>query len=398
MDGRLPVSNLQPVLSTASPPVRNAGAPRRILYFNSWSSAHGGSSTSLIDIVSRLDRSKFDPLVLCTDRGELTERLDEIRVPFVVRSSSRFSREEIWRFVPEVPSFVRWLRRERVALIHGNTGASRRSLVIAARLAAVPYLQHVRNPVKNADRNFAFRVAARIIANSQHTAASLLTHPRFASKTLTVYNAVDLSRYQASDNRRHEFGGGDRPLIGFVGHIVPNKGTMTVIEAMPAVLQSFPKAMLAIVGCAPDGEEAYEVECRNRVRELGLQDHVRFTGYRRDVPALMRSFDVFVLPTRTETFGKVVVEAMAAGCPVVVSAVGGIPEIVSSADLGTLMPADDPRATADGILKYLSNPELAARVGRNGRDHVWQNFSLDSMVRQLETIYDSVVDGRGALG
>jgi glycosyltransferase involved in cell wall biosynthesis len=123
---------------------------------------------------------------------------------------------------------------------------------------------------------------------------------------------------------------------------------------------------------------------------------VRFLGYRRDVPALMRSFDVFVLPTRTETFGKVVIEAMAAGCPVVVSDVGGIPEIVSGPELGTLMPPDDPRATADGILTYLADPQLASRVGKTGRAHVREHFSLDRMVERLQALYDAVLADHAA--
>jgi glycosyltransferase involved in cell wall biosynthesis len=263
--------------------------------------------------------------------------------------------------------------------------------VVAARLSGVPYVQHVRNPVKNADRNFAFRLAARIVANSHHTASSLLQDPRFASKTVTVYNAVDLSRYDARDNRREELTAEGRPVIGFVGHIVPNKGTMTVIDAMPQVLARIPDALLVIVGCAPEGEEEYERQCRARVAQLGLERHVRFTGYRRDVPALMRSFDVFVLPTRVETFGKVVIEAMAAGCPVVVSAVGGVPEVVSSPDLGTLMPPDDSAATAAGILDFLSDPARARRVGENGRMHVRAHFGLDGMVDTLQELYESVL-------
>jgi glycosyltransferase involved in cell wall biosynthesis len=366
-------------------------AARRVLYFNAWSSAHGGSSTSLIDIVSRLDPERFEPLVLCSDTGDLTRRLEEIGVPFVVRQSSRFSREEIWQFLPQVPGFARWLRRERIALVHGNTGASRRSLVVACRLAGVPYLQHVRNPVKNARRSFAFRLASRIVANSQHTASSLVADPLFARKTVTIYNAVDLARYDAVDDRRDELAAAGRPVIGFVGHLVPNKGTLTVIEAMPRVVAACPDALLVIVGCAPDGEESYEQQCRQRVAELGLGPHVVFTGYRRDVPALMRSFDVFVLPTRTETFGKVVIEAMAAARPVVVSNVGGIPEIVSRSDLGTLIPPDDPGAAAEGIVRYLSDRALAARVGEAGRLHVRAHFSLDRMGERLQDLYDLVL-------
>lgn len=363
-----------------------------MLYYNSWGTAHGGSSTSLIDIVSRLDRSRFEPLVLCPEEGELTERLTEINVPFVARPISRLTREEALRFLREVPSYLVFLRRQRVDLVHANTYASRRSLVVAARILRVPLVQHVRNPVKRARDGFAYRFAARIVANSDATAAVLRTDPLFASKTVTIHNAVDLTRFREDDTCRNELGVGEGPVIGFVGHIVRNKGTHTLIQALPRVLSRYPHAKLVIVGCAPPGEPDYERECRGLVERLGLSSSVVFTGYRRDVPSWMRTFDVFALPTRVETFGKVVIEAMAASRPVVVPAVGGIPEIVNSHEVGHLVSTpDDAGAFADGILAYLDEPERAARVGAAARRRVDEHFDLEHMVKKLESLYDSLV-------
>ena len=366
--------------------------PAKILYVNSWSSAHGGSATSLFDIVSRLDRSRFEPLVVCPEPGELPRRLQEINVPVVIHPLSRLNRSELWGFATEVPWYVRLLRRHSIALVHGNTSASRRSLLQAVALCRIPYVQHVRNPVKHPRAQFGYRLASWIVTNSDAVATELRAEPLFAPKTVTIYNAVDLSRYEMDDDRREELGADGRPIVGFVGQIVPRKGIDTVIEAMPDVLKRFPTALLVIVGCAPPDETAYESSCRTMIQRLGLSEHVQFVGYRRDVPAWMRTFDVFVLPTRSEPFGKVVIEAMAASRPVVVTSVGGIPEIVTSPELGSLVPPDDAAVTAQEIARYLGDASLRARVGGAAAESVRERFGLDGMIARLQQLYDSVLD------
>ncbi len=362
-----------------------------ILYVNSWSSAHGGSATSLLDIVSRLDRVRFDPVVVCPEPGDLPQRLAEINVPVVIHPLSRLTKREVWAFMTEVAWYTRLLRARRIALVHGNTSASRRSVVQAAAWCRVPYVQHVRNPVKGARSQFGYRVASRIVTNSNAVAAELRADTLFAHKTVTIYNAVDLSRYDERDDRRQELDARDRLVIGFVGQIVPRKGVTTLIQALPAVLQRFPTALLAIVGCPPPDETDYDRACRALVDELGLSQHVRFVGYRRDIPAWMRSFDVFALPTRSEPFGKVVIEAMAAGTPVVATHVGGIPEIVTGPELGSLVSPDDPAAIAREIMRYLADPELRAEVGRVSAESVRMRFGLDAMMMRLEQLYDELL-------
>lgn len=364
---------------------------RRILYFNSWSTAHGGSSTSLLDIVRTLDRRRFDPVVVCPEPGELPARLAEIGVPVVTHPLSRFNREEAWRFVVEIPRYLRLLRKWEIALVHGNTSASRRSLLQATSLAKLPYVQHMRNGAREPRLMMGCRYAARIVANSNEAAAELYADPLLAPKTVTIYNAVDLAAYEERDDRRAEIGAGDRPIVGFVGQIVPRKGLSTLLRAFPAVLARCPDAWLVIVGCAPPAEGGYEESCRALASELGISASVRFVGYRRDVPAWMRTFDVFALATRAEPFGKVIIEAMAAGRPVVASRVGGVPEIITSPDLGTLVEPDAEEALSRGIIEFLTDRTRAARTGQAGRQHTTARFGLTGMMERLQALYDEVL-------
>jgi glycosyltransferase involved in cell wall biosynthesis len=364
--------------------------PKRVLYVNSWSTAHGGSSTSLLDIVRGLDRRRFDPLVVCPEAGELPRRLTEIDVPVIIHPLSRLTRDEGWRFLGEVPWYLRLLRRENVALVHGNTSASRRSLLQATALERLPYVQHIRNGAARPRAAFGCRYAARIVVNSNDAAKALLADPLLASKTVTIHNAVDLSAYDAQDDRRAELGAGNRPIIGFVGQIVPRKDVRLLIEVMPAVLQRFPETLLVVVGCAPPDETDYERSCRALVAQLGLSASVHFAGYRRDIAAWMRTFDVFAFPTRAEPFGKVVVEAMAGGCPVVASRVGGIPEIICSPDLGVLIEPGDRCALSDAITNLLGDGARASALAKAGQRHATL-FGLTAMVERLQALYDFVL-------
>lgn len=376
----------------------NSPQPRRVLYVNSWSSAHGGSSTSLIDVVSHLDPSRYQPIVMCPAEGELPERLREIGIPVLVRGIHRPTREEVHRFLLEVPFHWRWLRAEGIDLVHGNTSASRRSVVQAAVSAAIPYIQHVRNVVKNPRSNYGYEVADRIVCNSDATAAVFMEEPTLRGKTMTIYNAVDLSQYEiAADNRRAELGIDEsRPVIGFVGQIVPRKGVLTLITSMASIVKRVPNALLVVVGCPPPDETEYEKECRRLTEALGLRDHVRFMGYRRDVPAFMRTFDVFALPTRSEPFGKVVIEAMAGGAPVVASHVGGIPEIVTSRELGTLVAPDDPAALADAVLALVADSTRRKGIAAHAAASVHARFTMTAMLEQIQSLYDEVLDRRAA--
>ena len=371
---------------------------RTILFVNSWSTAHGGSSTSLIDVVTNLDSARYRPIVMCPTEGELPTRLRDVGIPVLVRGIHRPTREEFDRFLLEVALHWRWLRSEGIALVHCNTSASRRSIVQAAVSAGIPYVQHVRNVVRDPQSSYAYHVAQRIVCNSDSSAAVFRSDVSFRAKTMTLYNAVDLSRYDTDrDTRREELAiSASRPVIGFVGQIVPRKGVTTLIAAMPEVIARVPEALLVVVGCAPPDELEYEAECVRLTNSLGLGGHVRFVGYRRDVPAFMRTFDVFALPTRSEPFGKVIIEAMAAGCPVVASNVGGIPEIVTSGDLGTLISPDDPAALSAALLSYLTDARRHREVADRAASSVHARFGMDTMLQRLQSLYDDVLGRRDA--
>jgi glycosyltransferase involved in cell wall biosynthesis len=132
-------------------------------------------------------------------------------------------------------------------------------------------------------------------------------------------------------------------------------------------------------------------ELRVYASERGVDDLVTFEGFRADVPQVMADLDVFVLPSLWEGFGLVLVEAMAAGRPVVASAVGPISEIVVDGVTGLLVPPGDPDALAEAIVRLLQDPELAAALGRAGRARVERELRVDTMVTRTEALYDELL-------
>ena len=173
---------------------------------------------------------------------------------------------------------------------------------------------------------------------------------------------------------------GDGPVLGVFSRLAPWKGQHVLLEALPALP---PSTQVLFVGDALfDGDRAYAQSLREEVRRAGLEDRVHFLGFRADVPALMRLCDV-VLHTSVaaEPFGRVIVEGMLAGRPVVASRAGGATEIIQDGRTGRLVPPNRPDLLAETIATLLADPQTRARLASAGSTHARRSFSLDAMVR-----------------
>jgi glycosyltransferase involved in cell wall biosynthesis len=190
---------------------------------------------------------------------------------------------------------------------------------------------------------------------------------------------------------RHELGiGPDAFLVGNVGRLALQKGQRHLIAAMPLLLERVPRARAIIAG---GGD--LEDYLRDLANEMGVGERVHVLGPRKDVPALMHAIDVFVMPSIWEGFGLVLLEAMAAGRPIVASRVATIPEVVAEGETGLLVPAGDPLALATALAELADQPEVAARMGEAGRERLRRRFSLEKMVGDTELLYRELLDERG---
>lgn len=177
-------------------------------------------------------------------------------------------------------------------------------------------------------------------------------------------------------------------VIGTLGRLARQKGHDLLIDAFAKVLVTHPRAELLIAG---HDDEGLRGELRARAERLGVEGSVSFLGYVDDVRAFLASLDVFVLPSRWEGFGLVLLEAMSAACPVVATRVGPVPEIVQHGNSGLLVEPGDSSVLAGAIAQLLDNAEHRRVMGRRGRTRALREFSVDRVARETTALYHSLL-------
>jgi glycosyltransferase involved in cell wall biosynthesis len=209
---------------------------------------------------------------------------------------------------------------------------------------------------------------------------------------VTIYNGVDVTRFpvasvQATAQARRAIGMPvGVPLVGSLGRLHPQKGFSDLLTAFAQVRQRVSSVRLFVAG---DGELRDDLEAQ--ARSLGIAAAVTFAGVRADVSEILAALDVFVLPSLWEGMPNAVLEAMAAGLPVVATAVGGTPEVVVDRVTGLLVPPQDPGALARAIERLLRDPGLRRTMGRAGRRRVERHFHIQETVRQVQDLYEALL-------
>jgi glycosyltransferase involved in cell wall biosynthesis len=317
-----------------------------------------------------------------------------IPVPSLVRSISPL------RDLTAFCTLLGHIRRQRPDIVHTHTSKAGILGRLAARLAGVPHIVHTPHGhvfyghfgrlasafFLSLERGFG-RFTEKIVTLTAHERRDYLDlkvgRPQ---DLLTIPSGVDLDPFDADlpdpATKKASLGlDPARRLVGFAGWLLPIKGPMHLLNAMSAVWENHPDATLVFVG-----KGAMEAELRRKADRLGLNGRVKFLGWRNDLHEIMPLFDVFVLPSLNEGMGRVLVEAMAAGRPIVASRVGGIPDLVHHGVNGLLAPPRDERQLAENIAFLLSNPDQATRMGAMGRLKCGE-FDLCSMVSKLDDLY-----------
>jgi glycosyltransferase involved in cell wall biosynthesis len=231
-----------------------------------------------------------------------------------------------------------------------------------------------------------------ILANSEAVKQDVVRQERVApSKVRVIYNGIESSRYavEADQALRSSLGIPDR-TVGVVARLVDYKGHRFFLEACPEIRRRHPAVTFLLIGDGPDRSELEDY-----VRTLGLERSVRFLGSRPDIPELLSVLDVVVLPSLEEGFPNAVLEAMAAGRPVVATRVGGVPEAVVHEKTGLLVPPRDPSALADAVNCLLGDAGRRADMGRMGQKRVSEFFSLSRLVGEMEDLYEESLNAAG---
>jgi glycosyltransferase involved in cell wall biosynthesis len=234
----------------------------------------------------------------------------------------------------------------------------------------------------------ALRKFDRVVAISDPLFEILIGSGVEAGRVQMIANGVEIDRFRdAKPTLRDELALGDDALVGFVGRLVPGKGGEVLLRAAQQVLRVSPSTKFVFVGDGPS-RHAWE----SLAKELGISDQAVFAGVRSDMPGVYSSFQLLALPSLSEAMPMCVLEAMAAGKPVVASKVGAIPKMVDPGQTGLLVDPGDIDGLSDAIIKILKDRELARQMGKNGSTRARQLFSADAMAREYEDLYRQVTD------
>ncbi len=357
----------------------------------------GGTELNAARTIDRLDRTRFEPIVLTLEEsGPLFARYRDANVPVVTFPLSNLYGPAAVR---QALRLARFLRDARVDIVHAHDLYANMFVALPARLAGVKALLMSRRwwqtfpQTKHRIANrFAYKVAHRVLANSPSVARSLVASDGVSPDRITVVpNFVDEAAFVAPSQSRHplldELGiPRGAPVVGIVARLDPIKEHETLLRAAAILTATWPSLHIVIVG---DGENRLSLERLCGV--LGLRHRVHFAGYRSNAPNLNHAFDIAVLCSRSEGFPNTLVEAMAAGRPVVASNVGGNADAVTHGETGFLVAAGDAPAFARALDVLLADPLLAHRLGDAGRRRARAEFNATVALSRLEALYDSLV-------
>lgn len=297
-------------------------------------------------------------------------------------------------------SLWRLMIREKPTIVHTHTSKAGILGRCAAKIAGVPIIVHSPHGHvfyghfgHRASRFFLFveRLMALITdcmialtkAERKDYIVSSVSDP---ARIATIHSGVEIDRYVKVkvniEGKKRSLGLNPQwSVVGTVGWLLPIKGPMYLLKAMARVWQSHPETTLVYAGKG-DLEEQLKAEALR----MGVSDRVIFLGWRDDIPDLMQILDVFVLPSLNEGMGRVLVEAMAAGKPIVASNVGGIPDSVIEGENGLLVPAGDTKALGSSIEILIANPEKRREMGEKGRK-IAKRYGSASMVQKVDELY-----------
>lgn len=388
--------------------------PHKVLFVESGETA-SGSFHSLLQHLSALDRERVTPMAVYLNETPLTVRVRDMGIPVRVLNDPAYTRRErfdLRRASTELklgadsyaPSLYlpvcRWLHRSLVRtleeiirsqgidILHLNNQVLRDLFgVFAAERTGVKCISHLRSMsgsrfnVRKAQ--FTNSHVSAYVANSMATRDCWIGRGLDPEKVHVVYNAVQTLPVDPVDVHARWGIPREARVAGCAARLVEGKGHACLLKAFSLLLRNHPETYLLLVG---DGA------LRNRLErlagELGVEDRVVFTGYQKEVPGIMAGLDLFVFPACNEGLGRVVLEAMQAGVPVLGADSGGIPEVIEDGRSGLLFPCDDAESLATAMDRLLGDTDLCAGFVERARRAVKEKFGIERYAEEMNRIYD----------
>ena len=385
--------------------------PTRVLFITSDASMVAGVGRSLLDLAEHLDRTMLQPYVVneWPGPGELTiaSLLQELGISAISRKLGYWlpapsqwglrhlvdllltSRDRLW-------SILGLIEKLKIDVIYTN-GLTCIDGALAARLSKRPHIWHMRESIRDNRDIRSYLPAAlveklvdvlsdKVIVNSRYL-AGIFAKAAAKGKVSVVHNGIDIDKYAAPGNSSRLRGllacAPGTCVVASIGTITPRKGYEILVDAAERVLEQTNNVAFLIIGNELPG---YSNTIRQMIRQKGLERYIHMLGPQNDIAELLPEIDLLVHPAHQETFGRVIVEAMAASKPVVATRSGGPEEIVEDGQTGFLVPVGDSRAMGRAIARLIGDRALARTLGLQGRRRAEALFSAPAYAQKIQDL------------
>jgi len=378
----------------------SSGEKLKVL-FVSHSAFLNGAETSLLSLLSNLDRNEFEPVLVIPCEGELGKKVRSMGITVYIAN------QEWWvegcysitgnvSLHNRVTDLLAIIDIENPDIVHTNTSVVIEG-AIAAAIRGIPHIWHIHEILDNHPRlrpilphKITYSIMSKLserIAVVSRAVRDQLTEVIPMDKMEIIYNGVDTNRFRPNldSDIRDELGLQSEDVLAVaVGSVIKEKGYDNLLAAAALLKARGTRVLTAIVG---QGEAEGVQELLASITTLGLKSHVKYLGYRTDIPEILSATDIYILPSVTDAFPFVVLEAMSMGKPIVATKCGGPSEMLVDGESGFLVETNDPEALAAKIELLAKDPELQARMGKSAIRRVKSRFSLETFVSRFSSAY-----------
>jgi len=347
----------------------------------------GGVETGTLDSAKHLTRLGHKAVVV-SNGGELVKELEACGA---IHYQLPVHKKSIFTILKMIPRLAEIIKKEEIDIVHARSRVPAWIAYFSARQTNTIFITTCHGYYKKHAFSQVMGWAKRVIVLSNVIARHMIEDFEVPYERIRlVPRSVDLEKFKyinPDKKKRGEFN------VGIIGRITPIKGHLHFIKAMAKVVRVIPRLKIWIVGDAPPSKEAYKEQLQVLVRRLGLWHCTEFLGTQRDIPAILSHLDLLVLATTThEAFGRVIIEAQAAGVPVVATEVGGVVDIIENNKTGLFVPPADPRSMSEAVIRIFKEPKLASGLAEEAYKKVIEKYNLGIMVKNTLDVYKDALD------
>lgn len=346
----------------------------------------GGVERGTVDLAKYLVKAGHKAVVI-SNGGEMVKELEAVGAKHYQLPVHKKSLLHILKMVPRIEEVI---RAEKIDIVHARSRNPAWPAFFASRRTRTVFITTCHGYYSKHFFSYVMGWGKRVIVPSNCIARHMIEDfgvPRDFIRLIP--RSVDMEKFKFTppDRKDHkEFN------VGIIGRMTPIKGHLDFLRSMARVARAVPHVKIWVVGDAPASKDAYKEQVRVLTRRLGLWHCTEFLGSQKDIPEIMQHLDALVLATTTqEAFGRVIIEAQAAGVPVVATSVGGVVDIIDDRVTGLLVPPADPQAMADALLRIHKDRKLAQAMAQAGYAKAKEQFTVELMVKRTLQVYEEAL-------